>query len=196
MSKMSESVSAALVLFEQDARAGALALAELIRDYGYAQIRPYLLPLSGRYHDFRHRDALILLRQPDWVWRACLEASSIRIYGVESAGEFVALGYYATGDKETGIMHMLDVPGELSGMTLGAPVPDPRSESAIQAVRPEVLLRKRRYWAVLRGRVIDLVRAGCSREDIIRVGRRFYARVAGPFEERAQAKAHHLVNRG
>jgi hypothetical protein len=196
-----ETLVKASALFEKNPTEWGKALAELGRSEGYEYIRETVLMLQEAHADNRQcTGILLLLRQPDWQWRSCTNQPHLRFFGLPDAnGEFIPQGYYIIGKYETGETKVLLRPGRTAHYVVGEEIiTDPRESYVEKALKVKVWKRQNKYWLVLVGRVIDLVKYGISKEDIRETGgtgyfSRFpaFAVADGPYskEEAQEAKS-------
>ena len=173
--------------FARDPRKHAKTLADIGKREGYEHIKPTVLNLWDSCRVPEARDYLVLLRQPDWEWRGG-DKRHIIFFGVDTEGEFLALGNYTTGPQETGNIAVLNIPGAIKEYVIGEVCKDPRGAYVAQVVKPKVYRDAAQYYVVLVGRFIDLVRRGIDKATIeLTHGRGYlgaspaFARVGGPF---------------
>jgi hypothetical protein len=193
-----ETLVKASAMFDQDPTTWGKHLADLGRTQGYDYIRETVLMLQGVHANNRQcAGILMLLRQPEWQWRNCENEPALRFFGLpDENGTFIPQGYYVTGKYETGETKVLLRPGRTAHYIVGEElVQDPRETYEEKALKVKVWKRQNKYWLVLVGRVIDLVKYGFGKEDIKETGgagyfARFpaFAVADGPYsKEEAQA---------
>ena len=180
--------------FARDPRKHTKTLTDIGRREGYEHIKPTVLNLWEACRVPEARDYLVVLRQSDWEWRGC-ETRHTTFFGVESDGEFMALGRYTTGPQETGNLVILNTPGMVKEHVIGEVCKDPRGAYVTQVVKPKVYRDAAQYYVVLVGRFIDLVRRGIDKATIeLTHGRGYlgsspaFARVGGPFNTVGDAR--------
>ena len=152
--------------FENPVEHGA-KLARLGKQEGYELLSPYLPVMHERAADNQEAQAiLVMLRQPEWVWRSCENDYNLRFFGFEDEGTFVPAGYYIVGRGETGEHRVLDVSGDIADNVVGASCKDPREEYEPRSVRYKIWRRGGAYWVVAVGRVVDLVKNGFDKKEV------------------------------
>ena len=138
-------------------------LAELGRLKGYHVILPVVNTLWDSCTKQEDREILAFLRQPEWEWRQWADDPDVCIAGLYQDGEYVPVGFYATGEKEDGVFSTLDLEGSPEQLQyVAGAVEDPRPD-----VKPRLLIQDGGYFFVLVGRLQELLRAGYDRTQVI-----------------------------
>jgi len=162
--------------FQDEPRKWAKELAGVAKVEGYEYIQPTVEMLEECHPDNREVMGLLtMLRQREWEWRDCTNDPSIRFFGISRDGKFVARGYYVVGRHETGEVHVLRDFGQTANYVVGkSSLRDPREEYEARAVRAKVWHRKKKYFVVMVGRVVDLVKYGFAKQDVKETGGKGY----------------------
>jgi hypothetical protein len=92
------------------------------------------------------RAYVVLLRQPEWVWRQDKNILTRKVFGFNEGGEFTAWGFYVTGPQENGRITVYAECREESvkGMDIG----DPRRGFLFRTTRSRL---KSTMWLPFRG---------------------------------------------
>jgi hypothetical protein len=160
---------AALQFGDGPADSGAV-ISRLERQEGYDFIKPALTTLWELYSEDQGKAAvLMLLMEPEWLWYRTSN-KDIFVFGVKREGDFRPCGYYETGRNETGevIVHQME------DVDLKEQITDPRGAYEARVVKTRIFKDKGKFWGVKVGRVVDLVKAGYSRDDVELTGGKGY----------------------
>lgn len=183
--------------FQDEPVKWAKELAALGRKEGYDYIRPTVVMLEDCHPDNKKVIGLLtMLRQPEWVWKDCTNDPAIRFFGIQTGDEYETRGYYVTGKYETGEVHILAEFGDTADYVVGTEVlTDPREEYEARTLKTKIWKRQDKYFVVLVGRVVDLIKQGVRKEDVrLSGGKGYFAKVPayaildGPWLDKAKAQ--------
>jgi len=172
----------------------AKKIAQISRQEGYSFIREAVTAHYKTNTSLASKVALALLLQPEWEWYKSVKDQNIYFFGLRSGEGFKHIGWYATGNHETGDLQFFGDEELDPEQMLSVICTDPRKLTEERRPKIKVYRKNGKYFVVAAGRTIDLVAYGIERASVILTGgkgylHRFaaYSVLQGPFTTSEQA---------